>query len=129
MREAPYDRAFALAAQTVAMRDHYLEVRCGCGARRVIALGRVAEHPRMRRLTLATVAAKLRCAGCWTGPDEVHLTATVQGLAPAAFGGDVVWSLPLRVQAQRPSYHYRRMLSPETADTGSKRIAAGERQT
>ena len=80
MREPPYDRAFALAAQVLAMRHHYLEVRCGCGARRVIALGRMTEDPKMKRLTLASVAARLRCAGCFTGPDEVHLTATIYGL-------------------------------------------------
>lgn len=109
MQEPPYDRAFALAAQVFSMRDHYLEVRCGCGARRVIALGRMAEHPKMRRMTLASVAAKVRCAGCFTGPDEVHLAATIQGLEPASFGGDVVWSIPLRVQERRPSYHLRRV--------------------
>lgn len=117
MQEPPYDRAFALAAQVFSMRDHYLEVRCGCGARRVIALGRMAEHPRTARMTLASVAAKVRCAGCFTGPDEVHLAATIQGLEPAAFGGDVVWSIPLRCQERRPSYHLRRM--PEGVQSGA----------
>ena len=119
MREPPYDRAFALAAQVLAMRDHYLEVRCGCGARRVIGLGRMAEDPKMRRLTLASVAARLRCAGCFTGPDEVHLTATVHGLEPPEFGGDAVWSIPLRCQERRPSYHHRRIPEHRTTDANS----------
>ena len=40
----------ALAAQVWAMRDHYVEVRCGCGARRVVPLGQMAEHSKMGRL-------------------------------------------------------------------------------
>ena len=123
MREPPYDRAFALAAQVLAMRDHYLEVRCGCGARRVIALGRMAEHPKTRSLRLASVAARLRCAGCFTGPDEVHLTATVYGLQPPEFGGDAVWSIPLRVRERGPSYHCRRT---EDAERGRTRPHIGE---
>ena len=63
-------------------------------------------------MTLASVAAKVRCAGCFTGPEEVQLAATIQGLEPANFGGDVVWSLPLRCQDSRPSYHLRRMPEP-----------------
>ncbi len=37
-------------AQVLAMRDHYLEVRCGCGARRVIGLVRMAEHRKTHHL-------------------------------------------------------------------------------
>ena len=121
MREPPYDRAFALAAQVLAMRDHYLEVRCGCGARRVIGLGRMAEHLKTRTLTLATVAARLRCAGCFTGPDEVHLTATVYGLQPPEFGGDTVWSIPLRGRERRPSYYLRRVVDAEGGGVGEGR--------
>jgi hypothetical protein len=65
MRDPPYDRLFALAAQVLAMKDHYLEVTCGCGARRVIGIGRMADNPRTRIMTLATVAAKVRCVDCF----------------------------------------------------------------
>jgi hypothetical protein len=109
MREPPYDLPVALAAQVLAMRDHYLEVACGCGARRVIALGRMAENARTRTMTLATVALKVKCEACFTGPDEVHLTATVYGLHPAEFGGDGVWSLLLWQRAHHGGcYHLRR---------------------
>lgn len=43
--------------------------------------GRMAKVPTTGHLTLASV---VRCAGCFTGPDEVHLAATLQGLEPAA---------------------------------------------
>ena len=75
--------------------------------------------PEMGRLTLASVAARLRCAGCFTGPDEVHLTATVHGLEPPEFGGDAVWSIPLRCQERRPSYHHRRIPEHRTTDANS----------
>lgn len=94
-------------AQVSAMRNHYLEIRCGCSARRVIALGRMAEHPKTRHLTLATVAARVKCEGCFTGPDEVHMTATIYGLEPPDFGGDGVWSIPLRVRPGGGSYRLR----------------------
>ena len=42
---------------------------------------------------------------CFIGPDEVHLTPTVHGLQPREFGGDAVWSIPLRVGKRGPSYH------------------------
>lgn len=116
MQEPPYDRTFALAAQVSAMRDHYLEVRCGCGARRVIAIGRMAEHPRLRHLTLASVAAKVQCEQCMYGPDEVHLTATICGLEAPQFGGDIVWSIPLRVRSRQPSY-LRRRSPDQTAES------------
>jgi hypothetical protein len=106
MRDPPYDRPFALAAQVLAMKDHYLEVACRCGARRVIAVGRMAENPRTRIMTLAIVAAKVKCADCFTGPDEVHLTVTISGLHPSEFGGDSVWALLLwRRGASGGSYH------------------------
>ena len=114
MRDPPYDRPFALAAQVLAMKDHYIEVVCGCGARRVIALGRMTDNPRIGMMTLATVAAKVRCADCFTGPDEVHLTATISGLQPSEFGGDSVWSLMLwRRAASGGSYHRRRIPESE----------------
>src|ERR1700677_4091390 len=104
MQEPPYDRSFALAAQVLAMKDHYLEVACGCGARRVIGLGSIAGQAHIRTMTLATFAAKVQCADCFAGPDEVHLTATGSGLRPPAYGGDIVWSIPLRVRAPGGSY-------------------------
>ena len=30
-------------------------------------------------------------------------------MQPPEFGGDAVWSIPLRVRERGPSYHYRRM--------------------
>ncbi len=59
MRPAPYDRALALASLVRTMRDHYLAVRCGCGAGRVIALEAMARDRRVANLTLAHVALKL----------------------------------------------------------------------
>jgi hypothetical protein len=84
-----------LAAQVRTLRDHYLEVRCGCGARRVISLKQMAADRRVATATLAHVALRLSCHGCTTGPAEVHLTATTFGLVPASGGGDICWSLPL----------------------------------
>ncbi len=50
----------------------------------------------MAGYTLAHVASKLRCEGCHTGPDQVHLTETTHGIGPAAVGGGgLVWTLPL----------------------------------
>ena len=95
MREPPYDRALVLAAQVRTMRDHYLEVSCCCGDRRVIALGVMARNRTLATATLAHVALSISCHGCHTGPDEVHLCATVYGRQPAAFGGDAVWTMPL----------------------------------
>lgn len=110
MREPPFDLQFALAAQVLAMTDHYLEVVCGCGARRVIGLCRLAGSPRIRTMTLATVALKVKCEACFTGPDEVHLTATVHGLHPPPVTGDAVWSLLLWQHSPRGgSYHHRRL--------------------
>lgn len=113
MREPPYDRPIALAAQVLAMRDHYLDVSCGCGGHRVIAIARLAERPKLRSMTLASVALRLTCDRCKTGPDEVHLTATAFGLRPAAFGGDIVWSIPLwKRQGKGGSYHLRYIPEP-----------------
>ena len=95
MMPPPYDRALVLASHVRTMRDHFLAVGCGCGARRVIALGRMAEDRRVRDYTLAHVAMSLKCQGCLDGPDEVHLTATVHGLWPSKGGGDAVWTIPL----------------------------------
>jgi hypothetical protein len=61
MQEPPYDRSFALSAQVLAMKDHYLEVACECGARRVIGFGSMEKKPHIRTMTLATVAAKVHC--------------------------------------------------------------------
>ena len=71
------------------MRDHYFEVCCGCGARRVIALGMMAEHSKTRSVTLASVAAKVQCAARRSGPDEVHLPATIYGIESPPVGGNI----------------------------------------
>ena len=109
MREPPYDRALALASQVRTMRDHYLDVSCGCGARRVIALGVMASDARLASATLAHVALELSCHGCHSGPDKVYLCATIHGRQPPLVGGgDVVWVLALIERGPRPSYHLRR---------------------
>ena len=95
MPEPPYDRPLALASLVRTMRHHYVAVRCGCGAERVIAIARMADDSRLADYTLAHVAMTLRCEGCHDGPDEVHLAATVHGMRPASGGGDVVWTMPL----------------------------------
>ena len=79
----------------------------------------------MKRLTLASVAARLRCAACFTGPDEVHLTATIHGLELPKFGGDAVWSIPLRCRERRPSYHHRRRPGAPHDGCQARRRAAG----
>jgi len=89
------------------MRDHYLEVRCGCGDRRVIGLARVAEDRSMAMATLAHVALRIACHGCTTGPTEVHLCATAFGLEPASGGGDAVWSIPLVERSALGAFHLR----------------------
>lgn len=96
-----------------AMRHHYLEVLCGCGGRRVIGLGNMARNPNVRRMTLASVALGLKCDGCRTGPDEVHLTATVFWLQPPEFGGnDVVWSVLLWERLTRGGSYWKRFSAP-----------------
>lgn len=115
MQAAPYDRALALAAQVRTMREHYLEVRCGCGARRVIALARMMEDQRVANATLAHVALRTACHGCYTGPTEVNLCATVHGTEPAPFGGSLAWAIAL---VQRPSvgaYHLRQPYGDDNA--------------
>jgi hypothetical protein len=79
------------------MKGHFLEVICGCGARRVIGIGVMAKNPNVRRMTLASVALGLQCEGCRTGPDEVHLCATIAGTERDSehAGADPVWSLLL----------------------------------
>jgi len=107
MSVAPYDRSLALAAQIRTMRDHFLEIRCGCGARRVVALARMAENPRMATATLAHVALRAACHRCHTGPTAVHLCATVNGLEAPPFGGGILWSIPLVERPDARSYHLR----------------------
>lgn len=53
-------------------------MRLRCAARH--CAGPDGRTSQTSRLTLASVAPKVRCAGCFTGPDEVHLAATMQGL-------------------------------------------------
>jgi len=93
---APYDRALALASLVRTMRDHYLAVRCSCGASRVTGLRQMAQDRRLVDCTLAHVALRLSCTGCHNGPDEVHLTATTSGVGPLPTGHQtLVWTLPL----------------------------------
>lgn len=61
MPEPPYHRALDLAAQVRTMRDHYLEVSCSCGDRRVIGLGVMAQDRTVATATLARVALKITC--------------------------------------------------------------------
>ena len=104
---APYDRALVLAALVRTMRDHYLAVRCCCGAERVIAVGQMARDRRVADHTLAHVALRLSCTGCHDGPDEVHLTASIHGLGPPPSGSVTLgWSICL---VQRPGVGARRL--------------------
>ena len=90
------DRAIALASLVRTMRDHFLAVGCGCGDGRVISLEQMARDRRTAGLTIAHVALRLSCSGCYDGPDEVHLCATHSGLGPAPNPGmSLVWTLPL----------------------------------
>ena len=107
MREPPYDRALALAAQVRTMRDHYLDVSCGCGDRRVIALGVMARDSLTATATLAHVALRLSCRGCRNGPDDIYLCATINGREAPTFGGGTVWTMPLVTRERQPSYHRR----------------------
>ncbi len=106
---APYDRALALASLVRTMRDHYLAVRCSCGAARVIGLRQMAEDKRLALCTLADIALRLSCTGCHNGPDQVHLTATVSGLGPLPTGHrSLVWTLPLLERPAVGAKHLRR---------------------
>lgn len=87
MPETPCDRSLALAAQVSTMRDHFLEVSCGCGESRVISPAVMAKERRIATATLAHIALRITCHGCKTGPDEVHLCATSRGRQAAKFGG------------------------------------------
>ncbi len=108
MPEPPYDRSLVLAAQVRTLRDHYLEISCGCGARRMVALARMAEDGTLATATLAHVALSISCHGCHTGPDEVYLCATIYGREPAQFGGGSVWTVPLVTRPNGGSYRLRR---------------------
>ena len=108
----PYDRALALASLVRTMRDHFLAVRCSCGASRVVSLQQMARDPRLAGCTLAHVALRLSCGGCHDGPDEVHLTATISSLGPPPMPSySQFWTLML---LQRPlvgaKYHQRSAL-------------------
>ncbi len=108
MPEPPYDRALVLAAHVRTLRDHYLEISCGCGARRVIALAQMMADRTLATSTLAHVALSISCHSCYTGPDEVHLCATIYGRKPAQFGGSGVWTLPLVTRPKGAAYRLRR---------------------
>ena len=106
---SPYDRALALASLVRTMRDHYLAVRCSCGASRVIGLRQMASDRRLAHCTLADVALRLSCTGCHNGPDEVHLTATMNGVGPLPTGSQsLVWTLPLVERSAKGTKHLRR---------------------
>lgn len=110
LRSAPYDRALALASQVRTMRDHYLAVRCSCGASRVIALLQMARNRSLANCTLAHVALRLSCTGCHNGPDEVYLTATIYGIGPLPTGSvSLVWTLPLVERPAGGAKHLRRV--------------------
>ena len=96
-----YDRALVLAALVRTMRDHYLAVRCGCGAGRVIAIRQMATNRRLADRTLAHVALRLACERCCNGPDEVFITETIYGVGPEPHGAVALgWAISL---VQRPS--------------------------
>jgi hypothetical protein len=103
----PYDRALALASFVKTLRVHYLAVRCGCGAGRVIGLEPMARDKRYADLTLAHVALRLACSGCQEGPDEVWLCDTPHGLnAPSGYPGSI-WTLPLVQRSGRGARRLR----------------------
>ena len=92
------------------MRDHYLAVRCSCGASRVIGLMQMARDRNLANCTLAHVALRLNCTGCHNGPDEVHLTATMNGVGPLPTGSQsLVWTLPLVERTGGGAKHLRRV--------------------
>ena len=106
----PYDRALALASLVRTMRDHYLAVRCSCGASRVIGIRQMAEDRRLAYCTMADVALRLRCTGCHNRPDEVHLTATVSGIGPPAMPShSLVWTLALVERPAVGAKHLKRV--------------------
>ena len=91
------------------MRDHYLAIRCSCGASRVIGLRQMAEDKRLAHCTLAHVALRLGCTGCHNGPDEVHLTATVSGVGPPPTANHgLVWTLSLIERRPSGAKHLKR---------------------
>lgn len=105
---APYDRALALASLVRTMRDHYLAVRCTCGAARVIAIGHMAGDRRLADCTLAHVALRLSCEGCRTGPDEVWLAESIYGIGPAPTGAVALgWSICLVERSKTGARHLR----------------------
>ena len=107
---APYDRALALASLVRTMRDHYLAVRCSCGASRVIGLRQMAQDRRLADRTLAHIALRLSCTGCYNGPDEVHLTATTSGVGPVPMGSQsLIWTLPLIERSDPGAKQLRRV--------------------
>ena len=107
----PYDRALALASLVRTMRDHYLAVRCSCGASRVIGLRQMAGDKRLAHCTLAHVALRLSCTGCHNGPDEVHLTATVSGVGPLPTPNHgLVWTLPSIERPPSGAKHLKRQI-------------------
>jgi hypothetical protein len=92
------------------MRDHYLAVRCACGASRVIGLRQMARDRHLAGCTLAHVALRLSCTGCHNGPDAVYLTATVSGVGPLPTGSHTLaWTLPLVERPQAGAKHLRRI--------------------
>ena len=95
---APYDRALVLASLVRTMRDHYLAIRCGRGAGRVIAIRQMAADRRVADGTMAHVAVRLACDRCCSGPDEVFLTETIFGVGPPPYGAVALGGAVLLVQ-------------------------------
>jgi hypothetical protein len=96
VRRARDDNRLGCVASLVrAMRDHYLAVRCNCGAERVIGLEPMARDRRYANLTMAHVALRLDCSGCKDGPDEVYPAATPHGLHAPPGNGGILWTMPL----------------------------------
>jgi hypothetical protein len=80
----------------------------------------MAKNPSVRRMTLASVAVGLECPDCRTGPDEVHLTATICGIGDGgeSSGSDPVWSMLLYQRQPVGMGNYQHRQPPATLDGG-----------
>ena len=88
------DRALVLAAGVGALRRHWLETRCGCGASTQIPLRMLAEQGQGAR-TIADVLIRLRCKSCGRAPIAVHLIEDLRDAGVAAYGGTPAWRVVL----------------------------------
>ena len=115
--DPPIDRAFALACFPSSLRSYYLAVRCGCGAKRVVALEQLARDRHCARMTLAHIIIRMACKSCTTGPDEVILTETIHGLGPIAGApGSIGWAIQLFGRPTGGGYHYRHGHGPRAGE-------------